>query len=131
MQSFDPKLFHVPTGYIELRRALKLTVERLFRPKYTAPLRAVMAEFRKKTRQRRWEAAEGLLLKALRAGSLNGYLRQDDAAIPLDRAHWNQWGASWRPFEQDVLGVRDAPVCLLRCEEWDRWTTNKRRCVDV
>ena len=127
-RSSDPSLYVVPHGYIELRQALKKTVERLFGAKYVIPFtkRSRKAEAIKRNRERRWNAATDLLRRDLQSGKLCAYLRQNSEPKSLDPSHWSEWEPSWRPFAIDALGKPDAPVYLLRCDDWEQWVTALR-----
>jgi hypothetical protein len=127
-RSSDPNLYIVPDGYIELTRALKKTVERLFGAKYVTPFteRSRKAEAVNRNRERRWNAATDLLRRDLQSRKLRAYLRQNGVPNSLDPSHWSEWKPSWRPFAIDPLGKPDAPVYLLRCDDWEQWVSALR-----
>ena len=138
MRSSDPHQYVVPSGFIELTRAVDETVSKLFGAEYVTEMTEIemreeawkIAHDKVNSRSHKRVVAQDMILGAMRGGRLGSYLYENGNPAPLDQSHWQEWVPSWRPFAVHSLGKIDEPTYLLKREQFERWLSkeyNSRR----
>jgi hypothetical protein len=129
--SADPVHFVVPDGSIELRDAIRRTVELWWGRKYVDELTPeavkleVCAPPKERQREKRWRVVKRCFLRAFRREHLGTFVRDCDKRNRLHKTFWMVWENAWRRFEIDALGDPNQPVILLDLAEWERWSSKR------